>query len=235
MKKLILSLSVLAMVACTGNGGKTEGDGNDSLNVEQQQNGAQAEEVPTDLLTVDLCGPVKYMVLTTRDCGRNGEPSSEPYQFDRFQFDEEGNMVKGFYWSEEGTEFPELVRNEQGQIESVLTYIADFDTNREDNYYYGEDGKVVSIEINGIESYSSKALLYTDGKLTGFTEDSASEGTVYKTNGEYKVLDVDDYGNWTKRIVKYTQEMGPDDGSDEMEEGSEEWYELQEREIEYYE
>lgn len=235
MKKLILSLSVLAIVACTGNGGKTEGEETDSLKVEQGQEAAEAEVVPTDLLTVDLCGPVKHMVLSTCDCGIDGEPASPPYKFDRFQFDEDGNMLKGFYWSEEGTDFPTLQRNEKGQIESVITFIPDFQCNREDNYYYGEDGKVVSVEINGIESYTNKAFIYTKGKLTGFTEQSAGEGTLFKTTGEYKVLEVDDYGNWTKRIVKNTQETGPDDGSEEMEEGEEVYYELEEREIEYYE
>jgi len=138
----------------------------------------------------------------------------------------------GFSWRMED---PQIKRDDQYRVATVTWNVPEFGTDVSNEYEYDKRGMVKKLKEGGIESVSETKFKYDDDtNLISAEEESAGEGYVYKITKTYKILAKDDQLNWTKRVIKVDVKSGPDDGSNTYPD-SETYYELETREIEYYE
>lgn len=239
MKKILLPLFAAAMLCSCGNATDKCGDCCDSTSVTNDDSNKTAlNYINSDTQMNELFGNVKsatFTVSMAQDFEGTPFPNDD-YEDTRnnlfFTPDGEYDLkAEGFYWR---LDVPKLKRNNKGQVVTATWYVPDFDTEVSNKYEYDERGMVKYLEEEGTESISEEYYTYDDDSyLVSATGTSAGEGTIYKTNITYKILEKDDHQNWTKRVAKIENQSGPDDGSDTYPD-SEVYYEVHSRVIEYY-
>lgn len=130
---------------------------------------------------------------------------------------------------------PQFDRNGKEQITKVTWFVEDYGCDMSDIYEYDKRGMVKRCEAGGMESSGTMTFKYDERtNLVSAQDNSAGEGYVFRTDITYTILETDAHLNWIKRLVKYDQQTGEDDGSGKFTE-SETYYEVEVRDIEYYE
>lgn len=196
---------------------------------------AESGSVTADLLMDELTGKVKLCKTTTKSCNEQGVSEDDMIWSSVTKvYDEEGYLdvnAEELDWRMVG---PRLTRNDKKQITQVAWRVPEFEMDVTDTYEYNADGTVKSCVSEGVESIDELKYYYDEDKhLKCRVSDGAGEGSVFRSTSEYTVLDTDEQGNWTRRLVKATYESGPDDGSGKFDETFIS-YELEVREIVYY-
>lgn len=238
MNKIFLtSISMLAIMSC-GNGNSNNSDANeqienDSTVTEQKQDDATASNT-SDLLMDELKGAVKKVVTSSDNCDENGDTSNSYYTEKTIKaYTEEG------YYDETDSEFnwrlgmPKIKRNDKNQVASVSWFVSDYGCDVIQTYTYDENGRPKSMHDSGIESEDNVSFFYdSKGNLIKTTHKGRSEGSSTKATKEYKILETDEKGNWTRRIIKGTYEYGDLDTNTTEETMTD--YNLESRVITYY-
>lgn len=241
MKKIALSLfAALLLCSCNqSSGSKSNEAENDSLaqnaetDVESDDNFNFAH---SDAKLFELFGKVKSMTLKTYyDADEDGNVKDDDFgEPDRYYFKSDGelDMTKEIVWR---LQDPKIKRNSDGQIVKVSWYISEFDSNISNVYEYDKFGMVKTLESEGIESTSTTGYTYDENKnLASAVEESAGEGSIFHTDILYTITETDSHNNWTRRLIRFHQKMGDDDGSNKFTEDYT-FFQVQVREIEYYE
>lgn len=241
MKKSLFILAAVALFTACGQGQK--GDAADSL-----KNDTTAVE-PTDAemegqtlyyspdhAMLDLKSHVKTIKVSTEACNRDGKPDGDGVESFTCTFDEQGTMTKGKVLYEYDLADYKIKRNAEGRIINAKQK-GDYDGFLEIRYT-GERVASTKYTFYGEISGSSEATYHYDaeGNFTGATDEGVSDGIEFVHNTVYTIKETDEFGNWTKAIVKYTET----DTEPAYEEGDSPttttnvYYRLITRKIEYY-
>lgn len=237
---IYITLAALALVSC--NNKKAKAPQEAPAGVEAQPSATVAvdykapEYLSPDLAMQELGGQVRSMVFTALECDPNGNlPEGvefDPEQAIFFEYDTNGKFTKGYAFSGE-EKGPKMIRDEKGRVIQLERLIAEMNFTYTNKFTYNDDGTLASDEVNGLEHTGKTVNTYTDGVLTSAVATGAGEGMVYKTKSDFKVIEVDGHGNWTKRLSTNVTESGPDDGTGKVTETSTS-YGLEIRQITYY-
>lgn len=104
-------------------------------------------------------------------------------------------------------------------------------------FYYNNNGLLDSIDNQLYEGVCLTTLYYNkDGELEKAKERNAYINDIYTTTYNYKILEYDQFKNWTKRIVDYKTEFEELTDSTEVTTDNNEpetLYRLEERDIIY--
>ena len=240
MIKNIMPLFVAFVLCSCGNASSKYSDGCDSDSVafcdESGELNVNFDYKHPDAQMSELFGNVKSMILTKYlSVGPDGEiiGSGDSYVDRKLYFKRDGEFDlanEDFEWGN-----PRFQRNSEGQITKVTRYIEDFDCDIYEAYEYDELGMVKKCEGDGIESNHTVTFKYDDNtNLISAHLVSTGEGMICDSKITYTILKTDDRQNWTRRIVKNDEKSGEVDGPDGYTETNT-YYELETREIEYYE
>ena len=151
-----------------------------------------------DLKFRDLYGSVHIMTLYEQDCDENGNPISTAWQPGVTEvFDQAGWIV---------TSKVNINRDENGHILSYELDESEFgDLWYQENYVYGENGLVTKLDLYKYFFSATRYCVYDeDGHLSRVVSEQSAEGEVWKVVMDYKILETDNNGNWTKRLVHHT-------------------------------
>ena len=244
LERFAMTALAVSLLACTG--GKTPGstnDSGDSARVSQQApgevpDGGQEEDgryLSPDLMMDELQGRVKMCTLKQASCNQDGEVDKTAYWMETTKvYGQDGFLAlqdKAMNWR---LSDPKIERNDKQQVTKVSWYISDYNTDVQEVYTYYDNGMVKSCKSLGIENEDETQYFYdADRMLQKTLSHGAGEGTIFRTTTTYTILDTDEQGNWTRRILKQTIEDGPDDGRGSYENSIDE-YSIQLRDIVYW-
>ncbi len=238
MNNILLPAMVALLFASCGNKTESAGSAVDSADVEQVNVGKSEpaiDFVHPDAQMFDLRGRVKNMVFTTYTCDEDGNPSdNEGWERYNLYFKENGEFDTSnpdFQWRLAGIR---LKRDSNLHVTSAVWNIPEYSMDIEDTYTYYPNGMVKSCKTGGVESDGHTQYTYEgEYTLVSAVDDSFGEGYVFHVEMAYTILDTDEHGNWTRRLVKNSRKEGPDDGSGVYTDSSID-YELEIRAISYY-
>lgn len=151
-----------------------------------------------DLKFRDLYGSVHTMALYEQDCDENGNPISAAWQPGVTEvFDQAGWIV---------TNKVNINRDESGRVLSYELDESEFgDLWYQENYVYGENGLVTKLDLYKYFFSATRYCVYDeDGHLSRVVSEQSAEGEVWNVVMDYKILETDNNGNWTKRLVHHT-------------------------------
>lgn len=151
-----------------------------------------------DLKLRDLYGSVHTMALYEQDCDEAGNPIANGWPLGVTEvFDEAGRIV---------TEKIDINRDESGRILSYKLDESEFgDLWYQENYVYGENGLVTKLDLYKYFFSATRYCVYDeDGHLSRVVSEQSAEGEVWNVVVDYKILETDNNGNWTKRLVHHT-------------------------------
>jgi hypothetical protein len=151
-----------------------------------------------DLKFRDLYGSVHTMALYEQDCDETGNPIANSWQLRVTEvFDEAGRIV---------TEKIDINRDENGRILSYKLDEIEFgDSWYQEDYVYGENGLVTKLDRYEYFFSATRHCVYDeDGHLSRVVSEQSAEGEVWNVVMDYKILETDNNGNWTKRLVHHT-------------------------------
>lgn len=241
MKKIALSLfAALLLCSCNQSSGSKSNEAEiDSLaqNTETEtESKDDLKFVHSDAKLFECFGKVKSMTMKTYyDADENGKVEEcNMGEADCYFFKSNGelDMTKEIVWR---LADPKIKRNSDGQIVKVSWYISEFDTDVTEVYAYDKSGMVKTAESTGIEGFSSTEYTYDENmNLASAVEESEGEGSIFHTEILYTITEKDAHNNWTRRLIRFHQKSGEDDGSNTFTEDYT-FFQVQVREIEYYE
>ena len=151
-----------------------------------------------DLKLRDLYGSVHTMALYEQDCDEAGNPIANSWPLGVTEvFDEAGRIV---------TEKIDINRDESGRILSYKLDEFEFgDSWYQEDYVYGENGLVTKLDLYKYFFSATRYCVYDeDGHLSRVVSEQSEEGEVRNVVMDYKILETDNNGNWTKRLVHHT-------------------------------
>ncbi len=242
MKKIILPLFAAIMLCSCGNttsksAGECDSDSVASFE-ETEECEANLNYMHPDTQMFELFGMVKSMTLTKYyDVSSEGEIKDKSNSFveKKLFFTRSGEFDiynKDFEWRLTN---PQFDRSSELKVSKVTWHVEDFDMNLSDTYEYNSHGMVSKLESEGVENFSTITFKYDNNtNLISSHDESVGEGSIFCTDITYTILEKDAQGNWTKRLLKCDEKTGDDDGSGKYTESST-YYEVETREIEYYE
>lgn len=168
-----------------------------------------------DLMMDELKGIVTKCTTRSTNCDENGVPDQDAYWTTITKvYDKDGMLDFGSKEMNWRLNNPRGERNAKGQLTKVLWYVEDYDTDIYDEYTYNADGTIKSCYSLGIESDDEIKYFYDDNfNLIKTTSEGAGEGSIFRSTMTYRILESDDEGNWTRRVVHQHFEDGEDDGS----------------------
>ncbi len=184
---------------------------------------------PTDLRLLELNGDVKTLTTSlTRDVSSTGKKTRQSWSLEgeTYYFDENGIITSIRHFDTEVT----LSRDKMGNIVSISVPCEDENGNFSDagytiNYVWDKNGRPIKEEYsNCLGIYHERTYTYNDSVIVGTVEQNCDEGIEWDVTRIYKVLSIDDKGNWTKRLVVESNS-----------ENSNVNFSLEERAITYYE
>lgn len=240
MKKLlipILTIVLMSVTSCEYFKTSGDSDGNDSCDTSAVEELHGKYNSP-DLMFKDLKGKVKECAMTMYTCDEKGENANEDLVMheENFVFDEKGYIdleSPDLAWR---LVSPKVKRDDDNFIVEVKWYISDYDTYVSEEFVYNSDKTIKIHKNSGIESEDGESFTYADdGTLLKSVSTGAGEGSIFRTTSTYKILETDENGNWTRRLVKQIYESGEDNGSEVYDEEPSEDYYLQVRNITYWE
>lgn len=243
MKKFLIPTltlaALLAMPSCkNAQGGTAEGDslGNDTtLTTGVADQTAASAFLSPDLRLFELKGRVKLVTVESRSCNEKGEYGDDDYVMRNvFVFREDGTLATDAKELDWRLASPKLTRNSDGSIRQVAWRVEEFGTDVTEKYVYDPNGfKTMCVE-SGVESVDTLHFCYDEsGKLLTSSSMGAGEGSVFKSESSYTILEEDTKGNWTRRLSKSSFMDAPDDGKYNFGNEAVE-YKLETREIVYY-
>lgn len=242
MRKIFIPMIALALFACGNKTDKNTAVNDSAKNVQTtEQEGEEELEgnlnyMGYDAMTFEVFGHVKTLKheVYEQDIDAKGNipAGTDARLIKRLAFDNEGNLdTKNIDWRLDN---PKFTRNEDGQIIKVEWYMPDYDTNISDEFEY-ERGMIKKNTSTGIESATELVYTYdNETNLVSSVENASSEGTIFQINATYTILEKDNFNNWTRRLVKYEEKSGPDDGSGKFTD-SFTYYNVEVRTITYWE
>ena len=156
----------------------------------------QAEErrnrVTPDLAFFELKGPVKNVAYN--DMYFLGSENQVLY------FSEEGVVT-----TPKGLKF----NRKNGMIKTISTYLPEFDIWTTDTYKSDSIGRKVFNSYSGLDGGGDEKFSYDEsGNLVKRTATGEIEGEPYTSVTTYTYMSHDEYGNWTKRVVKHKDSYG---------------------------
>lgn len=209
MKKfLLIALAVITLASCNKKPEKADASAQaaptaDNTFVMKQVNYAAPKYRSADLAMQELGGRVKTMDYTAVACTISGDTVffDNPGEGEsiHFEFGENGQMTRGFMF--EGEEKgPELKRNSKGQIERTERLLPEMNYTYVNSFVYNDASNIASEEVQGLNFGGKTINHYNDGVLTSADAEQHGEGIAYTTHSTFKVVDVDNQGNWIKRL-----------------------------------
>ncbi len=214
MKKLFIPAVICcALMACGG--AKTNSESADS------KTDASATEVKTDTKKAEdpytmvdgkifeLKGNVKKCQIFGYYSDENGNPTgTTPEEETTIEFGADGKLS-----SHSGYE--KIIRNDKDQLDKLTWYCGDFGCDFVDQYTCNADGFVVKEKMVNLGSRDWEYELDSNNERAKAASDAQfEEGMEGRAEHSYKVLERDEKGNWTKRLVKIKEgekEMGAAD------------------------
>ncbi len=203
----ILALAALALAACN-----KKPDKNASKPAVQPKSAIEAvpysapQYLSADLAMQDLGGQVKSMTYSTAMCDPNGQLISDPDNEVTiyFDYDQQGNFTRAYALTPDDKGY-KITRDDKGRIKQLERHIDELNFTYVDQFTYNDNGTLATEQAQGYDNTSKTTYNYTDGVLTSADVRDEAQGEVYTVHATYKVLSVDNHGNWVKRFTTYCQ------------------------------
>ncbi|MCQ2250340.1 MAG: hypothetical protein MJZ66_04450 [Bacteroidales bacterium] len=214
MKKLFIpAVLCCALMACGG--AKTNSESADSktdasaTEVNYEPKKAEDPYTMVDGKIFELKGNVKKCVVSEFYSDANGNPTgTKPEEETTMEFGADGKISKH-------SGYEKLVRNSNDKLEKMTWYCSDFGFDFEDQFTCNEAGFLVSEKIRGLGGITwTYELDDQNERVKAVSEAIYEEGYEGKNETTLKVLERDDKGNWTKRLLNVKdgqREMGTTD------------------------
>lgn len=204
-KEFLLATVCCLMMACNGantknesNGSKTETESSESSKATEAKLDPKIAEAFTmqDGKIFDLKGNVKKCVIYDYYSDAEGNPTeTKPQNEISMEFSTDGKIVKHSLYEK-------FFRDDNGQFLKMTWFCNDFETDIKDSFVCDETGFPIKEITEGInfetcvnEFNANKELVKLSA--TGATEDAMES----QTDITYKILERDEKGNWTKRLL----------------------------------
>lgn len=173
---------------------------------------------------LDVRGKVAKLVVKSTDCDTLGNPTVEDWSVKIYTFDKHGIASRMEKYSDE-----KITRDLKGRITKVERLIDGYKTRVE--YTYNKQNMVKSATTQTEDWNGTKIYHYNElQELVSSIEESEDSKEVET----FTILDRDDHGNWTKRLVVTSNDSDlNEDAEGEDNEDDEETLGLEVREITY--
>lgn len=234
MKKLLIPVALCcALMACGGTKTNSESAGNNQEQAVASQESSATKSDPFTMVDgkqFDLKGKVKSCDIYEYNSSKDGEPQMEELVEERHLEFDNGD---GFFTKNTDRDFWTPKRNGMGQVRAYTSYIQEYQCDIYDSLFYNEAGFVEKRVFEGIESIGEFTYEYSGDILEKEVLESAGEGECCAMELFYTILDSDDHGNWTRRLVR-TDSYDWEDGDEKPSTPDSFGYTVQIRKIVYY-
>ena len=180
----------------------------------------------SDLHLLELKGKVKSVTYhTTSDVNSKGKATrkSQRCELETYNLSEDGKITTINYGADHGAVAIRITRNKKGQIETISAENLECDGGNTKKYTWNANGYPINEEyiMIGDLGYTCNILYNNSNEIIGKTYyEYWEEECVREWSENYTVMEVDEQGNWIKRLCKTI--------------GDNIKYSLEERDITYY-